>query len=112
MAQRDAFEKGIQSGELLKVGVNIHTQGESKEVELHEYNYESTERQVENLRQVKQERNGREVKQRLSELEKAAKTGKNVMPSLVDCCKAYATVGEMTGVFREVFGEFKEPSVF
>ena len=110
--QAYAFEKGLQSGELLKVGVNIHTQGESKEVELHEYNYESAERQTENLHAVKRERNDHEVARMLSELEKVTRAGKNVMPCLVDCCKAYATVGEMTAVFREVFGEFEEPSLF
>jgi methylmalonyl-CoA mutase N-terminal domain/subunit len=34
------------------------------------------------------------------------------MPFLVDCCKAYATVGEMAGVFRQVYGEYREPSIF
>ncbi len=34
------------------------------------------------------------------------------MPVLVDCCRAYATVGEMTGVFREAFGQWKEPGIF
>jgi methylmalonyl-CoA mutase N-terminal domain/subunit len=34
------------------------------------------------------------------------------MPYLVDCCRAYATVGEMAGVFRQVFGEWEEPSIF
>jgi methylmalonyl-CoA mutase N-terminal domain/subunit len=35
-----------------------------------------------------------------------------VMPLLVDCCRAYATVGEMAGVFRDLFGEWEEPSLF
>jgi methylmalonyl-CoA mutase N-terminal domain/subunit len=35
-----------------------------------------------------------------------------VMPVLADCCRAYATVGEMTGVFRNVFGEWQEPGIF
>ncbi len=48
----------------------------------------------------------------LGELEAAAKAGKNVMPYLVECCKAYATVGEMARVFRDVYGEFEEPSLF
>jgi methylmalonyl-CoA mutase N-terminal domain/subunit len=109
--QAYAFEKGIQTGELLKVGVNIYTEGEEMEVELHEYNAESAERQIENLRTLKNERNGREVARTLSELEQATKAGKNVMPYLVDCCKAYATLGEMTRVFRDVYGEFQEPSI-
>jgi methylmalonyl-CoA mutase N-terminal domain/subunit len=109
--QAYAFEKGIQSGELLKVGVNIYIEDEPMEVELHEYNAESAERQIEALQTVKRERNGSQVTRTLSGLEQAAKTGKNVMPYLVDCCKAYATVGEMTRVFRDLYGEFKEPSI-
>jgi len=35
-----------------------------------------------------------------------------VMPFLVDCCRAYATVGEMTAIFRNIYGEFDEPSLF
>jgi methylmalonyl-CoA mutase, N-terminal domain len=110
--QAYAFEKGIQSGELLKVGVNIYTEEEPMEVELHEYDTESAERQIASLQSLKRERNNREVARTLSELEGAAKAGRNVMPCLVDCCKAYATVGEMTRVFRETFGEFQEPSIF
>jgi len=109
--QAYAFEKGIQSGELLKVGVNIYAEEEEMEVELHEYNAESAEKQIENLRALKRERNSREVTKTLTALEEAARSGTNVMPYLVDCCKAYATVGEMARVFRDVFGEFQEPSV-
>jgi methylmalonyl-CoA mutase N-terminal domain/subunit len=111
-AQAYEFEKGIQSGELLKVGVNIHTEGESKDVELHEYNWESAQRQIEGLNEVKRLRSGKEVARTLKALEGATKEGKNVMPFLLECCKAYATVGEMTGVFRSIFGEFDEPGLF
>jgi methylmalonyl-CoA mutase N-terminal domain/subunit len=106
------FEKGIQTGDLVKVGVNIHTEGESQDVELHEYNGASATKHIRSLKQVRRERSSRAVMKTLSELAAATKAGKNVMPYLVDCCKAYATVGEMTGVFREQFGEFNEPSVF
>ncbi len=106
------FEKGIQSGELLKVGVNIHTEGEAMDVELHEYTNESAEKQIESLKQLRRERNDRDVKRTLDALEAVTRAGKNVMPSLVDCCKAYATVGEMTKVFRDAYGEFEEPSLF
>ncbi len=111
-AQAYDFEKGIQSGELLKVGVNIHTEGESQDVELHEYNTESANKQIEDLKEVRRGRSSRDVAKTLGDLEKATKEGKNVMPFLVECCKAYATVGEMTGVFRNIFGEFDEPSLF
>jgi methylmalonyl-CoA mutase N-terminal domain/subunit len=106
------FEKGIQTGELKKVGVNIYTEGESKDVELHEYAYESADRQIESLKALRRERSDADVTRTLGELKSATKAGKNVMPYLVDCCKAYCTVGEMTGVFRDAYGEFDEPSLF
>lgn len=106
------FEKGVQRGELIKVGVNKYTEGEEMEVELHEYRWESAEEQIKNLKEIKRQRNNKKVLQLLKELEKAAREGKNVMPYLLECCKAYATVGEMTKVFKEVYGEFKEPSIF
>jgi methylmalonyl-CoA mutase N-terminal domain/subunit len=110
--QAYAFEKGVQSGELHRVGVNIYTDEAPQEVELHEYDAASAEKQIESLHALKRERNNTEVTRTLKELEKAAKTGKNVMPFLIDCCKAYATVGEMAKVFRDVYGEFREPSIF
>jgi methylmalonyl-CoA mutase N-terminal domain/subunit len=106
------FEKGVQKGELIKVGVNKHTEGEEMEVDLHEYRQESVEEQVQRLREVKRKRNNRKVVQLLKDLEGAARAEKNVMPYLLECCKDYATVGEMTQVFKEVYGEFKEPSIF
>ncbi|MCX5811843.1 MAG: methylmalonyl-CoA mutase family protein [Proteobacteria bacterium] len=114
LVARQAYEveKGLESGELLKVGVNIYKEGESKEVELHEYNYESAEKQIEDLRQVKKQRSQSDVLHTLKVLESATKEGKNIMPALVECCKAYATVGEMTNIFRQEFGEFQEPALF
>jgi methylmalonyl-CoA mutase N-terminal domain/subunit len=106
------FEKGVQKGELIKVGVNKYTEGEEMEVELHEYHQESVGEQIQRLRETKRERDNRKVHQLLKDLEGASKTEKNVMPYLLECCKAYATVGEMTKVFKEVYGEFKEPSIF
>jgi methylmalonyl-CoA mutase N-terminal domain/subunit len=106
------FEKGVQKGELIKVGVNKYTEGEEMEVELHEYRQGSAEEQIQRLQEVKRERDNRKVFQLLKDLEKAARDEKNVMPYLLEACKAYATVGEMTKVFKEIYGEFKEPSIF
>ena len=106
------FEKGVQKGALIKVGVNKYTEGEEMEVELHEYRWGSAEEQIQRLREVKRERDNRKVVQLLKDLDKAARDEKNVMPYLLECCKSYATVGEMTKVFKEAYGEFKEPSIF
>ena len=68
--------------------------------------------QVAGLKELRRSRNNREVSRLLKELEKTAHSRKNVMPVLADCCRAYATVGEMAGVFRNAFGEWQEPSIF
>ena len=106
------FERKLQLGEITKVGVNEYTEGVDMEVELHEYNDEWAQLQIDRLRKLKKERANTAVSESLKALEQAAKEKKNVMPYLVTCCKSYATVGEMANVFRDVFGEYREPSIF
>jgi methylmalonyl-CoA mutase N-terminal domain/subunit len=108
------YERGLQKGEYIKVGVNKYTEGTEAQtdVELHEYNEKWVEDQTAGLKELRRTRDNREVTRLLKELEKGARDGTNVMPLLVDCCRAYATVGEMAGVFRDVFGEWQEPSIF
>ena len=114
------FEKGLQSGEYRKVGVvPVSEKGKAKDpgseaasVELHEYNEAWAEKSKANLKELRRTRNDKDVAETLKGLEKAAKGSENVMPHLVKCCHAYATVGEMAGVFRQVFGEWKEPDFY
>jgi len=118
--QAYVFEKGLQSGEYRKVGVvPVSEKGTDKDpgsepaaVELHEYNEAWAEKSIANLKELRRTRNGKDVAECLKGLEKAAKGSENVMPHLVKCCHAYATVGEMAGVFRQVFGEWKEPDFY
>ncbi len=114
---RQAYEwqKGLERGEYVKIGVNKYTDPGplgTEDVKLHEYNPEVAEAQIKSLREIKLHRNNREVVRCLNDLKVAAKQGKNVMPYLLEAVKAYATLGEMTTVFKEVYGEFKEPSIF
>ncbi|MCF8120282.1 MAG: methylmalonyl-CoA mutase [Deltaproteobacteria bacterium] len=106
------FEKKLQQGQVTKVGVNQYTEGVDMEVELHEYNEGWAQRQVDRLKALKRDRDNQAVADALKALRKAAESRENVMPYLVTCCKAYATVGEMADVFRDVFGEYVEPSIF
>jgi methylmalonyl-CoA mutase, N-terminal domain len=106
------WERGIKTGEYIKIGVNKYVDEEEPDVELHEYDPGTQVKQIESLRRVKAERSGSEVARTLNALETVTRAKQNVMPVLVDCCKAYCTVGEMADVFRQVFGEFREPSIF
>jgi len=106
------FERDIQSGDLVKVGVNKYVAEEEAEVELHDYNEAWAEEQIRSLKELRRTRSGQPVVDSLKKLERIAREGGNVMYPLVECCKAYATVGEMSDVFKDVFGEYVQPSLF
>jgi len=103
-------EKKIQSGEIIKVGVNKYmTDEDTGEVEFHPFNAEVVGEQKRKIAGIKASRNSAEVEEALSVLKSAAETKDNVMPHLLRAVKAYATLGEITRVFKDVFGEFREP---
>ena len=103
-------EKKIKSGEKVLVGVNSFIVDEKeKELSLYEMDPEVSKRQIERLQQVKTERDNKQVESTLEELRQAANGGENIMLPLIYAVKAYATVGEITDVLRDVFGSFKEP---
>ena len=112
--QEYEFQKGLEKGDYVKVGVNKYVIDEEDEqaVELHEYDEAGAAAKIAGLRELRRSRDGRAVVRCLKELEETARKGGNVMPPLVECCRNYATVGEMAGVFKEIYGEFKEPSIF
>ncbi len=107
------FEKALQEGTKIKIGVNKYVMEEEPyKVDLHDYDPGVADQQITKLKELKRVRDGEKVVQSLKDLETAARDKKNVMPYLITCIKEYATVGEMTKVFKNVFGEFKEPSIF
>lgn len=106
------FEAALERGELVKVGVNKYATEGQHEVDLHEYNEAWAEEKIIDLRELKRTRDAAASAAALKALEQAAREGRNVMPTLVECCRAYATVGEMSDVFRQVYGEFQEPKIF
>jgi len=106
------YEKKLQEGKITKVGVNKYTEGVDMEVELHEYDEKWAYQQIERLKALRKDRHNKAALDSLKSLEKAANDQKNVMPYLVECCKHYATLGEMALVFRNVYGEYREPNIF
>ena len=64
------------------------------------------------LAKVKLERSADAVARTLAALKRGTSAGENTMPLLIDCVKAYATVGEIAAALGEVFGPYREPAVF
>ena len=102
--------KKIQSGEITKIGVNKYVMAEEKtKIEFHPFNPQVAERQKKKLEKIRALRNENEVKSALAGIKKAAETNENIMPSLLKAVTSYVTLGEITRVLKEVFGEFQEP---
>jgi methylmalonyl-CoA mutase N-terminal domain/subunit len=64
------------------------------------------------LKRLKEERNNQQVQKALDDLRRAAEKDENVMPYCVEAAKVYATEGEILGILRDTYGEFKPPSIF
>ncbi len=100
------YQKEDDTRERITVGVNEYNTGAGTEIPLLRVDREGEKKQIDSLNNVRRTRDNREVAQRLKALEQAARASENTMPHLVEAAKAYATLGEMMDVFRDVFGEY------
>jgi methylmalonyl-CoA mutase N-terminal domain/subunit len=105
-------QRSLESGDLRKVGVNCYMDAdeEKPKVNLHHYDEMGASAQIESLRKVRGARDNGAVERALESLRADARAGRNVMPTLMDAVKAYATVGEMTDALVEIYGRFEEPT--
>ena len=101
------FQREEDRKERITVGVNEYVTDEELTIPLLRVDREGEARQIDNLNRVRRTRDNREVASRLRGLEQAARGSDNLMPPLLEAVRAYATLGEMMEVFREVFGEYQ-----
>jgi methylmalonyl-CoA mutase N-terminal domain/subunit len=99
----------IEQGRRVVVGVNKYQVEEAEEqgVSLFQSNPQAERDQIERLRALRQRRSRDKVDAALSALRQAAQGDQNLMPLLIEASEAYASLGEICGVLREVFGEYK-----
>ena len=105
------YQKAVDSGEQVVVGVNKFATEEERIPETLEIGVETERKQVQRLRKLKKERDNQRVSQMLDRVRSVAKSDDNIMPVMIDAVKVYATVGEISDALREVFGEYREPSI-
>jgi methylmalonyl-CoA mutase, N-terminal domain len=107
------FELKIASGEIPKVAVNCHvgdTAAEAdRDVELYAFDQAAADTQVAKLARVRSERDDGAARAALRRLSDEARGEGNLMPPILDAVNAYATLGEINGAMKDVFGEYKEP---
>jgi methylmalonyl-CoA mutase N-terminal domain/subunit len=101
------YQMEEDKGERITVGVNQHRTDDELEIPLLRVDREGERRQIERLNRVRRSRDNRMVKEKLQALKQAARGSDNLMPPLLEAVKAYATLGEMMDVFRDVFGEYQ-----
>ena len=106
------YQKEIESKEKVVVGVNEFTTEEKTPIPILRVDPAVEKKQIERLNMIKRKRNNMKVSKILNELSHAAEGDENLMPVIFEAVKEYASLGEICGVLREVFGEYKAPTIF
>jgi methylmalonyl-CoA mutase N-terminal domain/subunit len=107
------YQRELDSKEKIIVGVNEFVQtGESIDIPILQIAKDVEEKQVARLREMKESRDQQRVDETLAALRQSAEDGTNMMPRVLDCARAYVTVGEMCRLLEEVFGIYEEQPVF
>jgi methylmalonyl-CoA mutase N-terminal domain/subunit len=104
------YQQQVDRGEKTIVGVNRHQVEEEKPPELLRVPLEVEQRQAERVRAFKRARNAVAAREALARVREAARSGENVMPPLIAAVKAGVTLGEISDVYRTVFGEYRDPA--
>ena len=107
------FQREVEAKKRIIVGVNDFLTEEKVPMKILRIDPEIEKKLVERLKQIKRQRNQAKVNEALNKLRKAAEEEKlNLMPLILRAVKEYATLGEICDALREVFGEYKPPSIF
>ncbi|MGC9152573.1 MAG: acyl-CoA mutase large subunit family protein [Vulcanisaeta sp.] len=107
------YQKMVEEGKIAVIGVNMFREEEELHIELHKVDPVSRERSIRRIREVRENRDKEAWGRALDELRRAAdKDDENIFPYILNAVKARATIGEISGTLREVWGEYKPPSIF
>ncbi|MCG3112631.1 MAG: methylmalonyl-CoA mutase family protein [Candidatus Manganitrophus sp. SB1] len=107
-----AYQQEIDRKDRLIVGVNAFIEKEERRIEILKVTGDVERRQVARLKKIKAERDPKKLQQTLQRLTSAAEAGAYLMPLILDTVRASATVGEISDVFRKVYGEYRESVSF
>ena len=102
------FQQAVERREKLIVGVNDFIQADEDRIKILYIDDTAADRQIERLAALKKTRDNDQVRRTLDALRETARGTRNTMPAILDCVRAYATVGEMCDALREVWGEYEE----
>lgn len=98
----------VEQGNRTVVGVNRFTVDEEPHIDILRVSAELQDEQVARLQQIRKQRDNQKVQAELGKLKNQAQSDSNLMPTVLECVEAYASVGEISDTLREVWGEYKE----
>lgn len=104
------YQKGVEKGEQVVVGVNAFQVDEKLELERLSVDPAIELNQRSRLAELRARRDSIKVSESMTRLEKAASTAENLMPILIECVENQVTLGEICGVLRKVWGEYESPA--
>ncbi len=106
------FQQDLEAKKRILVGVNKYEMEEDIPIEILEIDEEIERLQIEKTNRVKEERDQNLVKHCLEEVGEACVSNRNTMQPIINAVKAYATLQEVCDVFRQVFGEYRDPGIY
>ena len=106
------FQREVEKGERIIVGVNAFKSDRNPPIEILKIDEAVAHEQVARLKEVKASRDEAKVRAALAKVEAAARGTDNLMPPVLEAVKAYATLGEVSDVFRKVWGQYREGGTF
>jgi methylmalonyl-CoA mutase N-terminal domain/subunit len=104
------YQKAIETQEQIVVGVNRFQLEAEPPVQVLRIDPALEQAQIERVRALRARRDSSAVTAALKKLEEAAGTNQNLLPRILECVEAYATVGEISNTLRRVWGEYRETS--
>lgn len=107
-----AYQKALEKGDKKVVGVNVHTESVTTDLEILRVSHEVEVEQVRTLRARKEGRDAAAVEAALNRLVEVAHTEENMIPAMLDAARVDATLGEICDALRGVWGEYREPARF
>jgi methylmalonyl-CoA mutase N-terminal domain/subunit len=105
------YQKAVEQHEKIIVGVNDFVSEEERAIEILQIDESVAERQIAKTRRIRETRDNERTAATLEALSKAATAGNvNMMPFVLDCVRAYATLGEICETLRGIYGTYEEPT--
>ncbi len=106
------YQREVEQGDRIIVGVNGFKSDKNAPIEILKIDEKVAEDQVQRIREVKAQRSQATVDAALAKVEGACRGTDNLMPPVLEAVKAYATLGEISDVFRKVWGQYREGGIF